>query len=48
VRDEDVRSSCWAALEVLMAEFGSDVPYEGGLDRPALVLLGPPRATTRF
>jgi putative restriction endonuclease len=33
VRDEDVRSSCWAALEVLMAQFGADVPYEGGLDR---------------
>jgi putative restriction endonuclease len=33
VRDEDVRSSCWAALEVLSAQFGEDIPYTGGLDR---------------
>jgi putative restriction endonuclease len=33
VRDEDVRSSCWAALEVLSAQFGADIPYVGGLDR---------------
>ena len=33
MRDEDVRSSCWAALEVLSAQFGSDIPYAGGLDR---------------
>jgi putative restriction endonuclease len=33
VRDEDVRASCWAALEVLSAQFGEDIPYEGGLDR---------------
>jgi putative restriction endonuclease len=33
VRDEDVRSSCWAALEVLSAQFGQDIPYVGGLDR---------------
>lgn len=33
MRDEDVRSSCWAALEVLSAQFGEDIPYGGGLDR---------------
>jgi putative restriction endonuclease len=33
VRDEDVRASCWAALEVLSAQFGQDIPYTGGLDR---------------
>jgi putative restriction endonuclease len=33
VRDEDVRAACWAALEVLSAQFGEDVPYAGGLDR---------------
>jgi putative restriction endonuclease len=33
VRDEDVRSSCWAALEVLSAQFGEAIPYAGGLDR---------------
>ena len=33
MRDEDVRSSCWAALEVLIAQYGEDVPYTGGLDR---------------
>ena len=33
MRDEDVRSSCWAALEVLSAQFGEDIPYQGGLDR---------------
>lgn len=33
MRDEDVRSSCWAALEVLIAQFGDDVPYRDGLDR---------------
>lgn len=33
MRDEDVRSSCWAALEVLSAQFGEDIPYVGGLDR---------------
>jgi len=33
VRDEDVRSSCWAALEVLTAQFGEDIPYKDGLDR---------------
>lgn len=33
MRDDDVRASCFAALAVLCAEFGSDVPYVGGLDR---------------
>lgn len=27
MRDEDVRSSCWAALEVLSAQFGEDIPH---------------------
>jgi putative restriction endonuclease len=33
VRDDDVRTSCRAALEVLVAQFGDDIPYAGGLDR---------------
>lgn len=33
MRDDDVRASCFAALTVLCAEFGSEVPYAGGLDR---------------
>ena len=33
MRDEDVRTSCSAALEVLAAEFGEDIPYLNGLDR---------------
>lgn len=33
MRDDDVRSSCFASLDVLFAEFGEDVPYKGGLDR---------------
>jgi putative restriction endonuclease len=33
MRDEDVRSSCFASLDVLLAMFGEDVPYRGGLDR---------------
>ncbi len=31
-RDDDVRSSCHARLDVLCAMFGEDVPYRGGLD----------------
>jgi hypothetical protein len=27
VRDDDVRSSCFAALDVLQAKWGPDVPY---------------------
>ena len=26
-------SSCWAALEVLSAQFGEDIPYDGALDQ---------------
>jgi putative restriction endonuclease len=33
LRDEDVRTACMAHLSVLVAEFGEDVPYAGGLDR---------------
>jgi hypothetical protein len=33
VLDEDVRTSCFAQLSILSAEFGEDVPYRGGLDR---------------
>jgi putative restriction endonuclease len=32
VRDDDVRSSCFASLDVLCAKFGEDLPYAGGLD----------------
>jgi putative restriction endonuclease len=32
VRDDDVRSSCFASLDVLCAKFGEDLPYVGGLD----------------
>lgn len=31
--DEALRTSCFAQLAVLAAQFGDDVPYEGGLDR---------------
>jgi putative restriction endonuclease len=31
-RDDDVRSSCFASLDVLCATYGFDVPYRGGLD----------------
>jgi len=31
-RDDDVRSSCFASLDVLAARFGADVPYRDGLD----------------
>src|SRR5439155_3730338 len=30
-RDDDVRSSCFASLDVLCARFGEEVPYPGGL-----------------
>src|SRR5438093_9674252 len=33
MRDEDVRTSCFAQLAILCAEFGEDVAYRGGLDR---------------
>jgi putative restriction endonuclease len=32
-RDEDLRASCFAALGVLNAEFGPEIPYRNGLDR---------------
>jgi putative restriction endonuclease len=32
-RDDHVRAACFAALDVLRAEYGEDVPYVGGLDR---------------
>jgi putative restriction endonuclease len=33
VRDEGLRSSCFASLEVLSAQYGEDVPYRAGLDQ---------------
>ena len=33
MRDEGLRSSCFASLDVLCAQFGIDIPYQGGLDR---------------
>jgi len=30
--DDDVRSSCFASLDVLCAKFGEDIPYREGLD----------------
>jgi putative restriction endonuclease len=33
VRDEDVRTSCFAQLAVLCAEHGEEVPYRGALER---------------
>jgi putative restriction endonuclease len=33
VRDDDVRSSCFASLDVLCAKFGEDIPYRSGLDQ---------------
>jgi putative restriction endonuclease len=32
VRDDDVRSSCFASLDVLSARLGEELPYPGGLD----------------
>jgi putative restriction endonuclease len=32
VRDDDVRSSCFASLDVLCAKHGEELPYRGGLD----------------
>ncbi len=31
MRDDDVRSSCFASLDVLCARFGEEIPYPGGL-----------------
>jgi putative restriction endonuclease len=33
VRDEILRSACFASLDVLCAQYGADVPYREGLDR---------------
>jgi putative restriction endonuclease len=33
MRDEMLRSACFASLDVLCAQFGDDIPYAGGLDR---------------
>jgi putative restriction endonuclease len=33
VQDDDVRASCFAALDVICAKHGPDVPYAGGLDQ---------------
>ena len=33
MRDDDVRSSCFASLDVLVAQYGGDVPYRAGLDQ---------------
>ena len=32
MRDDDVRASCFASLDVLGARFGEELPYRGGLD----------------
>lgn len=32
LRDEDVRTACFLALDVLRAQFGDDLPYKGALD----------------
>jgi putative restriction endonuclease len=32
-RDDDIRSSCFASLDVLRARYGEDVPYRDGLDQ---------------
>ncbi|MGZ4388377.1 MAG: HNH endonuclease [Gaiellaceae bacterium] len=33
MRDDDVRSSCFASLDVLCAQYGEDVPYRDALDQ---------------
>ena len=32
-RDEDVRTACFLALDVLRAQFGDEIPYKAGLDQ---------------
>ena len=32
-RDEDVRTACFLALDVLRAQFGDELPYKAGLER---------------
>lgn len=41
-RDEDVRTACFLALDVLRAQFGGEIPYKGGLDR-GFAFRGQPR-----
>jgi len=31
VRDETLRSACFASLDVLCAEYGDEIPYRDGL-----------------
>ena len=31
--DDDIRTSCFAQLAILIAEFGDEIPYAGGLQR---------------
>jgi putative restriction endonuclease len=33
MRDETLRSACFASLDVLSAEYGDEIPYKDGLDR---------------
>lgn len=33
MQDDDLRASCFAALDVVCAKQGPDVPYSGGLDQ---------------
>ena len=33
MRDDDIRSSCFASLDVLSARHGEDIPYRDGLDQ---------------
>src|SRR3954463_4093426 len=33
MRDDDIRSSCFASLDVLCARFGDELPYPGELSR---------------
>ena len=33
MRDDDIRSSCFASLDVLCAKFGPELPYKGALDQ---------------
>ncbi len=33
MRDDDIRSSCFASLDVLCAKHGPELPYNGGLDQ---------------
>jgi hypothetical protein len=33
MRDDDIRSSCFASLDVLCAKHGPELPYVGALDQ---------------